>query len=160
MGGMQMMLVIGALMILSITTLNLNRAQFLSETDLSESEYTMTATSVGQTLLNEIGTKAFDQATALSDTAGLASFAAPGALGPNAGEVYPLFNDVDDYNRFSTSVMSARAGEFTIACAVVYVNIATPNTVSTIRTRTKRVTLTVTSPLMSDPVNLVYYKSY
>ena len=160
MAGMQMMLVIGALMMLSVLTLNLNRAQILSDTELSESEYILTATAIGQTIINEIGTKAYDQATVSSDTASLASFAAPNALGPNTGESYPLLNDVDDYNRLSTTVGSARAGDFTVSCAVAYVDPATPNTIATVRTRTKRVRMTVTSPFMTTPVNLVYYKSY
>jgi hypothetical protein len=160
MGGMQMMLVIGALMMLSVLTLNLNRAQFMNSTEMSESEFIMTGTAIGQTIINEIGTKAYDQITVASDTASLASFTAPNALGPNTGEVYPLFNDVDDYNRLSTVVGSPRAGDFTVRGSVDYVDPSTPNTTSTIRTRTKRVRLTVTSPFMTTPVNLVYYKSY
>jgi hypothetical protein len=160
MNGVQMMLVLGALTLLSILVLTLNRAKLFSDQQMSNAEYVMAATAVGQTLINEISTKSYDAATAGDEDAEVSSFTAPGGLGAGWWESYPNFNDVDDYNRFSTTVSTPRAGDFGLSCRVQYVNPANPDVPVNTRTRTKRVTVVITSPLMEHPVTLFYFKSH
>ncbi len=160
MGGVQMMLVLAALTLLSILVLSLNRAKLFSDEQLSQAEYMMEATAVGQTLINDIHTKEFDAATATDPNADVSAFTAPRSLGHGWWESYPNFNDVDDYNRLRTTISTPRAGSFTLACRVHYVDPAQPNTPLGVRTRTKRITVSVTSPFLNDPVTLVSYKSY
>jgi hypothetical protein len=160
MGGVQMMLVLAALTLLSILVLSMNRAKLFSDEQLSQAEYMMEATAVGQTLINDIHTKEFDAATATDPDAEVSSFTAPGSLGHGWWESYPNFNDVDDYNRLQTTISTPRAGNLTLACRVQYVDPAQPNTPVNMRTRTKRITVIVTSPFLNDPVTLVSYKSY
>ncbi|MBN1447661.1 MAG: hypothetical protein JXA28_07000 [Bacteroidetes bacterium] len=117
MNGVQKMLVLGALTLLSILFLTLNRAQLFSDQQMSNAVYVMVATAAGQTLINEISTKSYDGATAGDEDAEVASFTAPGALGAGWWESYPTFNDVDDDNRFSTSVSTPRAGDFELSAA-------------------------------------------
>lgn len=160
MGGVQMMLVLCAMVLLSLLVLNINRAQLVSDDQMSQSEYIMAATAVGQTLISEISSKSFDAATASDEKAPLTAFTAPGSLGNGYWESYPNFNDFDDYHRFTTTVSTPRAGTFRISALVDYVTLANPNTRSSVRTRTKRLRLTVDSDLLDVPVNLVYYKSH
>lgn len=160
MGGAQMMLVLGAMVLLSFLVLNTNRAEFSSDQQMAQSEYILAATAVGQTLIGEICGKAFDAATAADEKAPVSAFTAPGGLGHNSSENYPNFNDFDDYHRFTTSVMTPRAGAFSVSCLVDYVDPNLPDRTSTIRTRTKRLRVTVDSEFLDDPLNLVYYKSF
>lgn len=160
MNGVQMMLVLGALTLLSVLVLTLNRAKLFSDRQMSNAEYVMAATAVGQTLINEISTKEFDAATANNPEAEVSSFTAPRSLGHGSWESYPNFNDVDDFNRYTTTVSTPRAGDFQLSCLVQYVNPSSPDAPVSYRTRTKRVTVTITSPLMDHPVTLTYFKSH
>jgi hypothetical protein len=160
MGGVQMMLVLGAMTLLSILVLTMNRAKLFSDEQMSQAEYVMAATAVGQTLINDISTKAFDAATAADDYAEVSSFTSPGGLGHGSWESYPNFNDVDDYNRLSTVVSTPRAGDFRVGCRVTYVNPAQPNTPVNYRTRTKRIVVTMQSMFLENPVTLISYKSH
>ncbi|MCZ7555974.1 MAG: hypothetical protein M5R41_06180 [Bacteroidia bacterium] len=155
-----MMLVLGAMVLLSLLVLNINRTQLFSEQQMSQSEYIMAATAVGQSMVNEAAGKAFDAATATDEKATVATFTAPGSLGRGSWEAYPNFNDFDDYHRYSTTRSTPRAGSFRLLGAVDYVNPATPNKTSSVRTRMKRLRVTITSEFMEQPVILVHYKSH
>ncbi|MFZ1731892.1 MAG: hypothetical protein WBQ23_13315 [Bacteroidota bacterium] len=160
MGGVQMLLVLGAMLLLSILVLNTNRARFMSEQQMAQSEYTIAATAVGQSLISEISSKTFDAATSTYEFAAVSSFTAPNSLGHNSSEVYPNYNDVDDYHGFNTEISTPRAGTFRLSVVVDYVNPATPDVRSSVRTRTKRIRVGVASDFLDTPVNLVYYKSH
>ena len=160
MSGAQMMLVIGASMLLSIHIININRSTLMSDELISEAEYTLAATSIGKSLLNEIIAKAFDAATVNDDFADMALYTAPDALGPATGEIYPHFDDVDDYNGFTSILTTPRTGNFNVHCIVNYVNPATPGTISSAVTHTKKITVRLTSERLQDPVVLTYYKSH
>lgn len=160
MNGVQMMLVLGALTLLSVLVLTLNRAKLFSDQQVSNAEYVMAATAVGQTLINEISTKDFDAATASDPDADVSSFTGPRSLGHGWWESYPHFNDVDDFNRYTTTVSTPRAGVFRLSCSVQYVEPSNPDHPVKHRTRTKRVTVVITSPLMDHPVTLTYFKSH
>ncbi|MBI5647581.1 MAG: hypothetical protein HY962_11675 [Ignavibacteriae bacterium] len=159
MGGMQMILVIGALTLLSILSLNSNRAQLLSEAQVSDAEFTVAATSVGQSALNDICSRAFDAATVASDTATLPRFTEPARFGANLNEAGTT-DDVDDYHGFVTNITTPRAGAFRVSAIVWYVNPSTPDIQSLSKTHMKRIQITVVSDFMEEPVTLVYHKSY
>ncbi|MFA6235627.1 MAG: hypothetical protein WC824_15770, partial [Bacteroidota bacterium] len=89
MGGVQMLLVLGAMMLLSLLILNTNRAKFFSEQQMAQSEYTIAANAIGQSLISEINSKAFDAATIADEFADVPAFTAPASLGHNPSEVYP-----------------------------------------------------------------------
>ena len=81
MSGIQMMLVLASLTLLSILVLSMNRAKLFSDEQLSQSEYIMAATAVGQTLINEISSKSYDAATVSDPHAEISKFTSPGGLG-------------------------------------------------------------------------------
>ncbi len=160
MNGVQMMLLIGASMLLSIHIINVNRASLYSDDQMSQAEYTMAATSLGQSLMHEIASKSFDESTIADPFAEVTTFTAAGSLGPTGGESYPNFNDVDDYNGFKTVLSSPRTGAFDVACRVQYVNAQFPDIPVSTATRTKRITMVLTSSRMIDPVVLTYFSSH
>lgn len=80
-------------------------------------------------LLEEIGSKEFVDPDASGNT----------ALGPNSGESYPAYNDVDDFAGFTQT-----DGPFTTAVAVNYANLSGTTWVTTATaTDYKLVTITV-----------------
>jgi hypothetical protein len=160
MQGAQMMLVIGASMLLSVHIININRSVLMSDEQMSDAEYTMAATSIGQSLLHEIASKSFDEATVNDELADDALYTQPASLGPSLGESYPNFNDVDDFNGFGTTLSTPRTGEFTVRCRVHYVDPATPEMVSASVTHTKKIIVQLRSQRLQNPVTLTYYKSH
>ncbi|MCB2205805.1 hypothetical protein KQI65_13755 [bacterium] len=155
-----MMLVLAAMTLLSILVLSMNRAKLFSDEQLSQAEYTMAATAVGQTLINDIVSKEYDAATVGKDFVDVSQFTAPQSLGHGSWESYPNFNDVDDYNRLRTTVNTPRAGSFDLTCRVHYVNPSNPDTPVYVRTRSKRIEVSVNSAFLAHPVTLVSYKSF
>ena len=160
MGGVQMMLVLGATLLLSLLVLNVNRAVLTSGEQTSNAEYTLTATSVGQTIINEIASRTYDAATATNPKADSTQFTAPWSLGPGSWEHYPNFNDVDDFNNYTTTVATPRAGDYSLRCQVRYVRPHAPDQPLNVRTRTKRVEVIVSHPMMRDNIRLYYYRSH
>lgn len=160
MNGIQMLLVIGSIALFSILVINTNRTLLISQEQELNSELILTATSVGKNIINEISSKAFDQATIYNPVYNIDSITAANALGPETGESAGLFNDVDDYNSFYQSVATPRAGSFDLNVTVNYVDDSNVNTILSSKSRTKRVKVAVTNPFLLDTLNLYYYKSY
>ena len=171
----QTFLIIGAFVLLSTMTLNVNSTLIGTSTTGLEMEATLDAMSIGQTLLDEILTQDFDRKT----TGGIRvyspdSLTAPVNFGPdgtaekisgNQGidtsstdsfQSLTRFNDVDDYNGYCRLSWSPRFGWFTITVHVDYVNEDNLYVVLTSQSFYKRVVVTVTHPnLLKDIKNNV-----
>ncbi len=88
-----MFLVIGAILLFALLTLNVNRTVLQSESQQRSAEYIVMATSAAQNLMKEISSKSFDEGTLTlpiysSDILTLANL-----LGPESGEVYGNCDD-------------------------------------------------------------------
>ena len=161
MNGSQLLLVIGGLVLFSLLAVNVNKSIVNSDLQTSNSEYMATATSLGQSLINKINTKSFDQGTVGNPVFNANLLTAANALGPETGETPATYNDVDDYNNFTEADSTPRAGVFNIRVTVNYVDDTNPNTILTAATsRTKRIQVAVTSQFMKDTVFMYSYKSY
>jgi hypothetical protein len=161
----QTFLIIGAFVLLSTMTLNVNSALIGTSTTGLEMEATLDAMSIGQTLLDEILTQDFDQKT----IGGIRvystdSLTTPAKFGPdgtaetisgNKGidtsstdnfQSLTRFNDVDDYNGYTRMSWNPRFGWFTLAVHLDYVNEDNPYVLLTTQSFYKRVSVTVTHP--------------
>ncbi|MCX6121603.1 MAG: hypothetical protein NTX44_08290 [Ignavibacteriales bacterium] len=162
----QTMFVILAFVLLASLTLSINRTMLMSSNLGLEMEVNLNALSLGQSLLDEMLNKEFDQVTIngnrIFDANSLSS-----TLGPEAGEsitlpdTYPYqskskfkYNDFDDYNNYRRFAKDSILGDFTIDVVVEYVNETNPDNVSGSRTYQKRATVTVTHPNMAKNVQL------
>ncbi len=171
MGSGQTFLIIGAFVLLSTMTLNVNSAMIGTSTTGLEMEATLDAMSIGQTLLDEILNQNFDQKTVGGIRVYSADSLTPPALfGPdgtaekisgNQGidtsrtdnfQSLTRFNDVDDYNGYCRMSWNPRFGWYTLTVRVDYVNEDTPDTVLTSQSFYKRVTVTVTQPNLTKDV--------
>jgi hypothetical protein len=149
----QTLLTLAALALLSVLTLNANRLILGSFQNQLATKQTVAAMIQGNSLLEEIQSKAFDQAVASksgvgkrSKSAGItvADLKAP-PLGPESGERYP-FNDLDDYNGYTCKAWNPLFFDsLSLSTTVFYVTASDPSTQSSVRTSLKKVIVKVTA---------------
>lgn len=147
----QTMLTIGALLLLGVTVLNTNRGSLQHGAIIGVSEVGIYAASLAQAKIEEAEGRAFDQFSA-SDTMGSGAVITDLAqlsstLGKETGDVYPDFNDFDDYNYYSGSnpykLYVPGVDTFRIQTTVFYIDSSNPNGSSSIRTWHKKMIVKV-----------------
>jgi hypothetical protein len=151
----QSMLSLGALLIFSLISLRFDGAVLENTGVEVENKVYLTAFSLADDLLEEIKQKAFDANTTqfpITNPAGLTDY----PLGHSSGEIYPNFNDIDDFNGFSRAVDQPHAEKYVVSSEIYYVGEDTPDVKSSTRTFYKRADVTVTSPYLSHPVKLSF----
>jgi len=147
------MLAVAAMLLLSVTILGLN-GKFLNTSNvLYNTKFGVLAVSLGTSIIEEANGKAFDLAGSEDAITDLSQLTAPGGLGPASGEVYPDFNDFDDFNGYTRTVSNMPSAVFNISCSVKYVSETNPSIVSSVRTWHKRMDVLVTSPSMRNANN-------
>ena len=140
----QMMITIGALFLLSLVILRVTRGFLNTDEVLLDNKLGVIAVSVASSLLEEVSDKAFDENTTDSVLVSLPSGLST-TLGPD-GEVYPHFDDIDDYNGFKKIDNTIPAARFIDSVSVVYVSSANLNVPSASKTWNKKITVFVSSP--------------
>lgn len=146
MGTGQTMITMLAMVLLSFLILRINNLFLQTNTTLYTTKFDVLALSLGQSMIQEIESENFDQATVSAVVSSPTSLSA--TLGPESGETYATFNDIDDFNNYTRTVTNMPSAVFNIKCKVEYVNAATPDVVTTTPTWHKRITVYVTSPSM------------
>jgi hypothetical protein len=161
MGTGQTLLTIMAMMMLSRMVLAVNNDNAQSGGSVEMAAYRITATSLGKSVIEEASGLAYDQ---LSDTVGISnpsSFTVPSKLGPDAGEVYPHYNDFDDFNGLQRIDSISGSAVFVTNVTVQYVNIVS-NVISVSSTQTynKLMTVKVSSKFMTDTLTFTTVMCY
>lgn len=147
------MLAVGAMLLLSVTILGINGKFLNTSSVLYNTKFGVLAVSLGTSIIEEANGKAFDLAGSGDAITDINDLTSPGGLGPAYGEVYPAFNDFDDFNNFSKTVNNMPSAEFDISCKVYYVSDANPSIISSVRTWHKRIDVFVTSRSMRNANN-------
>lgn len=161
----QMLLTIGAMILLSTLILRVNN-NFAGNTEtVYDSKFAILATSVGASVIEEAMGKAFDDNTAGAPASKLSDLTEPHKLGPEGGESYSSFNDFDDYNGYVKIDSTMPSAVFDIQCTVCYVDPNSPDVTSNSRTWTKKISVIVyadsnSTSLMKDTVKLSSLFSY
>lgn len=151
----QSLLSLGALLIFSLISLRFDTAVLENTGVEVENKVYLTAFSLADDLLEEIKQKAFDENTTIfpiTNPAGLTDY----PLGPSSWEVYPDFNDIDDFNGYKRVIDAPHAEKYEVSCEVYYVGEDTPEAKSSVRTFYKRADVKVTSPYLKNPVKLSF----
>jgi hypothetical protein len=161
----QIMFVLGALAMLSVLGLSFNGTMYASLQLGLEMGATLNALSIGQSMLDEIMQKNFDQHT-IDVVAYKCSEVTPyGSLGPESGESITgidscytsggtfhdfrsrsKFNDVDDYNLYHRRVFDPCLGYFDVFDSVKYVSEFTPGLDTASSTFYKKIVIVVRHP--------------
>jgi MSHA pilin protein MshD len=155
-----MLLSMGAMMLLSTILLGVNGNIINTASTLDETKFGILATSLGTSIIEEANSKAFDLATVSDAISNVNSLTDPNGLGPASGEVYPLFNDFDDFNGLSRMITNMPSTVFKESCAVHYVSANNPSLIVNTKTWHKRIDVFITSPSIKDTIKLSSVCSY
>lgn len=155
MNGIQSFLTIGAISFLTLTTLNFNSSLLESTTVEVENKVYLTAFSLADDLIEEIKEKNFDEKTLVFPTTNRSNLTSPQNLGRES-EVYPFFDDIDDYNNFTRHIEAPYVETYDLSCRVYYVQEDNSNIESSVQTFHKRVEITVTSKYIRNDIALSF----
>ena len=150
---------IGALLLLSLTVLRVNNSILITDGILQDSKLGVLATSMATSLIEEASKKAFDAASANDAVSDLSELTSPLGLGPNSSETPETFNDFDDYNGY-TKLDTINSIDLKMICTVNYVDPTNLDGYTTSKTWHKKMTVTITSSLISDTLKFASVYSY
>lgn len=156
MSGQHSFLSLGALVLISLISLRFNSAVLENSTIETENKVYLTAFSLANDLIEEIKMKAFDAATVKFPTTDPSVLTSPYSLGHADYEVYPNFNDIDDFNDYSRTIDAPHAENYSVRCNVYYVSEYNPDFKVMTQTFYKRVDVTVISPYMKNNILLSF----
>jgi MSHA pilin protein MshD len=157
----QMLMSLGALLLLSLTVLRVNNSIITSDSVMMDSKFGVLATSLATSLIEKANKKAFDANSAEDAVSSLTQLTAPNGLGPSSTENPPDdCNDFDDFDEYTELVTNLPSAEFLLSCDVSYVNPNNLDGVSSNATWHKKMTVTVTSPSTTDTIRVSTVYSY
>lgn len=150
---------IGAIAIFGLLLVTANQSMMRNNLVTVGNEQEYTAVSLANGIIEEARAARFDE----SNSCTLTGLTMPGALGPEAGEVYndlgrSNFNDFDDYNGLNFTE-ATDSGIFDITAEVYYVTQIDPSTQLGVRSLHKRMDVTVSGNTLESSVVLSYVKS-
>lgn len=161
----QMMLALGAVILLSFLILRFNGTTFTAQEMTMDSKMGILAISVANSYIDVAKKKAFDEVVMDTTKPTILLSDLTSSLGKEPGEVYPDFDDFDDYNLAAGEVIvdtttlinpskSASPTPFYITSRVYYVTIANPNTPAMIKTWNKRLDVKVWCDGLVDTIRM------
>ena len=154
------LITIAAMLLLALTVLRVNNSLLTTDTVLLDTKFGVLAVSLATSVIEEANKKPFDQAGVSDAISNIAALTPPGSLGPTGGEKYPNFDDFDDFNGYKDTVTNLPSANFYVSCKVCYINPNNPDVTSGAATWHKKITVTVTSPSMTDTFRLSSIYSY
>ena len=156
----QILLVLGAFTLLIFLTMTVNQAISSRMDDTYQAEAVIAATTLAQSMLNQVTQKPFDDSTRIKPVDSVQHLPPVYSLGKEPGESYSSFNDVDDFNGY-VSTDTIINGIFTSTVDVVYVSPFSLEATSAERTFYKKISVRVGSrELKSIPIVLTRIVSY
>jgi hypothetical protein len=159
-GKVQYTLIAGVMFLVSQMSLTVN-SRILQMKGLStENESILAATSFAQSFLREVAARKFDERAIGKKVTSIDSLTVPEACGPDYGEGYSTFDDIDDFNGYTRSISNDRLGTYNMTVAVHYTNKASLGSVSLQRTFMKAVTVTISGPYLPKTIVMKSVVSY
>lgn len=156
----QMMITLGAMMLLGMVILRVNNGFLSTNSVLLDAKLGVLAVSLATSIVEDATGKAFDAATDTNSVNNLTDLTSSASLGPGTGEVYPYFNDFDDFNGLSYINNTMPSAIFKIECTVGYINPSNPDVLISTKSWHKKLIVTVTSKSMQDTVRMSAINSY
>lgn len=157
----QMLLSIGALLLLSLTVLRVNNTILQTDSVMMDSKFGILATSIATSFIEKASKKAFDANTFEDAVSTLSELTPASGLGPASGETTPeTFNDFDDFNGYTEQITNLPSAIFDVSCTVCYTNPTNPDGKLTTQSWNKRMTVKVSSPSSQDTIKLSTIYSY
>lgn len=161
MGAAQTVMLVGGLLLLVVLSLNFYTS-YRAKSDLSiNSEALTTATTLCQSMLDVMQTRAFDEKTISSAVYETDSLTLAASFGPEAGEnTVTQFDDINDFHNYIQYDTLGIFGIFQTRVTVRYINKLSPNSFSNTRTFSKLAEIFVTNQYLADTVKLKQVIAY
>jgi hypothetical protein len=159
MGQQELLLTLGAIVAFSIASFAINQNMGRNSEAIYATQAEFYAVSLAQRFIEEAKSKAFEQDTITGTVDDEEDLADPDDLSPGGGETYNDFNDVDDYNGYTTTVNTS-IGPMSVSITVFYVDEADLNTDTNDERYFKKMTVTVQSAYLNAPVRADYVFSF
>ena len=148
MGTGQTLITMLAMVLLSFLILRTNNLFLQTTTTLNTTKFEVLAFSLAESMIQEIEANPFDQNTVSAVVSSPTSLST--TLGPETGETFATFNDIDDFNNYTRidTVPEKSGVVFNIKCKVDYVLSTAPDVPTSTKSWNKMITVYVTSPFM------------
>lgn len=154
MSNIQSILTIGAIVLFSLICLRFNTTVLQTVSIEVENKIYLTAFSLGDTMLEEIKQKAFDEQTVVFRSINPDELTEYNLFGPDAGEsTINDFDDIDDYHNYNKVVSMPHFEGYEIDCQVSYAR-EDNYEISLTQTFYKRVDVEVTNVYLQHSVKL------
>jgi len=158
---MERFLVIGGTILLTVLILNFSRSDYNQSTASLNNEAIVTAISICQSMLEEIQTRAFDEATVSTFVTDPSELSNVVLMGKESGEVDSTqFDDVDDFNGYLRTFTLPRLGDFDTSVDIYYIDEANPDNEVFVKTFTKRIDISITNAFLPDTLVINKIISY
>lgn len=156
------LITLGALTLLVISILNMNRTLNTTDSFMNETRFGLEKLALATSLIEEISQFPFDEAS--WDTTDVekvpGDFTASADLGPEADETsYTLFDDVDDFHNY-TKLDTTQQNIYNISCTVNYVEADQPSAPVSTRSYYKKISIKVFSGLDTDTIKVDYIHGF
>ncbi len=135
-------LIIGALLILSIFSLNLNRGLVQESRTMYEGQAILEALKLAQQYIEQAEMKRYDEKAAATIPS---SFTEASSLGPDNNETFTTFDDVDDFDGYTRTDNTTFSVPFTVSIDVCYASVGSSVTPITYASYHKLMTVAVSS---------------
>jgi hypothetical protein len=124
-------------------------------------EATISAAGIGQSLLEEIELKDYDEKTISNIVTDPDSLTSSYSLGKDFGETtHYTFDDFDDYNGYTKIDSLDRLGVFSTKIEVYYVTTMAPDTKILSKTFSKRINISIANEYLTDTIVFTRVMSY
>ncbi len=153
----QMMITLGAMILLSIVILRVTKTFLQTDIILMESKFGVLGVSLATSMMEEATGSAYDEE---SDSGTVLSLLDLSTIGPDAGEVYPNFDDFDDFDGLVKIDSSMPSAVYKIECEVNFVTLGDLDGFSAAKTWHKKMKILVTTPSSPDTIELETIYSY
>jgi hypothetical protein len=165
MTSIQMILALGAMILLTILIMNVNKNSLSVEDVMYDSNFGITATSIASSVIEDASKKRFDNIFYVDSNTvyDVNDFTPAADLGVDSGEVITdpkTFNDFDDYDNYATVDSTMPSAVFNVLCKVNYVNDTALDDSTNAQTFHKKITVKVWSRSMRDTMRMSSIYSY
>ncbi len=156
----QTFITIGAIVLLGVLGITLNRIMANAEETKIYSESILTANSLAQEVINEVKNKKFDKNVGDEINVNVANLTPTTQFGAPQGKPVSQFISVEEYHNHKRTIKTKRLGDFNIVVTVSYVLDNNFTQVSQSQTRTKEILVKVSNNYLLDTLRLRMYKSF
>ncbi len=160
----QMILALGAMVLLSLIIINVNKTSLFTEDTMYDSSFGILATSLASSVIEEASRKHFDENSMIAQLSSTTDLTSVGGLGRESGENVndpTTFDDFDDYNNYARVDSSMPSAIFNVSSKVCYVDPLYPDIeYTTKQTWHKKIMVTISSAFMRDTIKQSSVYSY